>query len=434
MGIDALLIGNFKGIKDFTHFEIKPLTFFIGPNSSGKSSCIHGLGSLAQTVKMSNSQQPLILDGDYAQLNLGRFIEIIHSKDYDDEIALGIEIKNIGTPTVPVSGSEEEIQLQPHHTCKVKYYFKCSKKQQNIFITTASIEILDGKKIIYSLNLKKKDKSPSKKDYIATTSNGLTMPAVVQDGFMFQLSFSGTHARSSKHLDTFFLLQHIQRELVENLKNCVYLGPFREAPSRRYPTKGAKPFEVGPSGGAAVTMLVNESVESSRNRPHGLKVSKWLTHMGLASGVAVSRMGTSDLFDVSVQLKDGATLPIADLGYGLSQILPVLVQCAFANNNATLLFEQPELHLHQGAAEKLAQVFIDTIKEKNVRIVAETHSRELFSQTIREINAGKINANDVVAYTVERIGGSSKFKRIQFDIDKRGHVETIDPWVTPLTR
>jgi len=90
MPIDKLTISNFKGIADKTEFDIKPLTFFIGPNSSGKSSCIHALAALSQTIKLSSSKLPIVLDDEYAQVHLGRFIEVIHSKSYSDQMEIGI--------------------------------------------------------------------------------------------------------------------------------------------------------------------------------------------------------------------------------------------------------------------------------------------------------------------------------------------------------
>lgn len=432
MSIDALSIGNFKGISELARFEIKPLTFFIGPNSSGKSTCIHGLGSLAQTIKMSNDKQPLILDGDHAQLNLGRFIEIIHSKKYDDTIGLGIEIDEINI-NLSAFGKDDK-QLDPKDSCKAIYFFKCSKKTQNIYIESAKIEVSRGGTKRHFFEFKKTGTSPSKNEYSVTTIAGKSYPATVQSGFMFQVVLKTTQADDMELLKSFFVIQAIQEKIVETLKNCIYLGPFRESPLRRYPTKGSRPYEVGSSGAAAVTMLANESVENSRTRPHSVRISDWLRQLGLAKGVAVTRVGTSDLFDVLVEMTDGVTLPIADMGYGLSQILPVLVQCSFANKGATLLFEQPELHLHQGAAEKLAKVFIETIAEKNVKIVAETHSRELFIQTLREINAGNFDPNNLVAYRVLRVNGHSEFTKIDFDIDANGKIESCDPWDTSLSQ
>ena len=96
MPIDKLTISNFKGIAGKTEFEIKPLTFFIGPNSSGKSSCIHALAALSQTVKLSNSKLPIVLDDEHAAVHLGRFIEVIHTKSYADAIEIGISLNKSG--------------------------------------------------------------------------------------------------------------------------------------------------------------------------------------------------------------------------------------------------------------------------------------------------------------------------------------------------
>lgn len=152
-----------------------------------------------------------------------------------------------------------------------------------------------------------------------------------------------------------------------------------------------------------------------------------MAELGLAKKVDVSRVGKSDLFDVQVTLNDGASLPIADLGYGLSQILPVLVQCSFAEEGSILLFEQPELHLHHTAAGKLAIVLAKIAKEKNLRIVAETHSEDLFKQVLRELNAKKIKIEDVVAYVVARVDGKSIFKKIIINEDN-GKFECEEFW------
>ena len=108
MPIDKLTISNFKGIAEKTEFEIKPITLFIGPNSSGKSSCIHALAALAQTVKIANSKLPIVLDDEYAQVHLGRFIEVVHSKSYSDAIK--------------VKGNIHWVSAQHAYECQVRLY------------------------------------------------------------------------------------------------------------------------------------------------------------------------------------------------------------------------------------------------------------------------------------------------------------------------
>ena len=91
MPIDTLSIENFKGIKNKQEFSIRPLTIFCGPNSSGKSTCIHALAALAQTTKLTASHVPIVLDDEYAQVHLGRFLDVIHSKSLKESFSIGLE-------------------------------------------------------------------------------------------------------------------------------------------------------------------------------------------------------------------------------------------------------------------------------------------------------------------------------------------------------
>jgi predicted ATPase len=190
------------------------------------------------------------------------------------------------------------------------------------------------------------------------------------------------------------------------------------------------PTEVGAQGEEAIALLAHESVQP-KNRPHTKLVAKWLKSLGLAKSVGVSRLGASDLFDVSITLEDDAALPIADLGYGLSQILPVLAQCSFAPQGSILLFEQPELHLHPGAARKLAQVFVEAVTERKVKIVAETHSQDLLLAMISELKAKRLALTDIVAYEVKRVDGRSVYREIIFTQDG-DNFEADHPWFKSL--
>ena len=199
------------------------------------------------------------------------------------------------------------------------------------------------------------------KDYsISFNSNILSSKARHRSGLKLSFTPSLTSRSTSIEaeneqrnlFDAFVLNETIADIILGELRRTLYLGPFRQAPLRRYQTRGSSPLEVGSQGEASVTLLANEYVQS-KARPHIKEVSEWMAELGLAKKVEVSRVGNSDLFDVQVTLNDNATLPIADLGYGMSQILPVLVQCSFASKGSTLLFEQPELHLHHLAAGSL---------------------------------------------------------------------------------
>jgi len=170
-------------------------------------------------------------------------------------------------------------------------------------------------------------------------------------------------------------------------------------------------------------MLANEIIQRQK-REHAAQVARWLEVLGVGKALKVKRVSTSDRFDVEVELADGESFSVPDLGYGVSQVLPVLVQCSFAPKGATLLFEQPEIHLHPNAARHLAQVFCETAKEKGARIVIETHSPDMISQLQIDVREGRIPAADVAIYLVKREDGASRIERLALEEDG----EIYDNW------
>lgn len=422
MPIQKLTVANFKGISDRTVFDIKPITVFLGANSSGKSSCIHAMVSLAQTLKLGNSAPAIVLDDDFAQVHLGRFVEIAHSHSYGEAITIGIEI---GEREVALPG-----RRHPQESIKgaiaAEYAFKSTLRTQEVYVDSARLTV--GTR---SLQVKRGTKPP----YRFTTTDDVgkkRLETKRTNNFLFQLTPTIGNEEPREWFENYWLLDVLQRNLEEELRQTRYLGPFRQAPLRRYPFRGATANEVGAQGETTITLLASEHVQS-QDRTHAKRINRWLAALGLAKSVELSRVGTSDLFDVSMRLPDGNKLPIADLGYGLSQVLPVLTQCSFAPRGSTLLFEQPELHLHENAAAKLANVFAETAKERDTNIILETHSKELVYQFLSLIRSGQLATEQLAIYKVERRGGASSYKRVGLLWDGT-HLEVDDPWVHALTQ
>jgi len=420
MAIEQLVVTNFKGVFGKTTFEIRPITLLIGPNSSGKSSCIHALAALAQTIKLSSSNRSIVLDDEYAQVHLGRFIEVIHSKSYSDAIEIGI---SLGKSKKKVNFIIDDEVIKIGDAVSVLFSFKSTKRTQDAFIDRAEFSA-GALRLVFKIDPKKASYS------VRMNGKVLAATASITAGLRFVLQPS-SKKKTGEDFDQEFFRAYVAAEAInellnEELRKTLYLGPFRQSPLRRYPTRGASPAEVGAQGESAVTLLANEHVQS-KIRAHMKQVSSWLQSIGLAKAVEVSRVGNSDLFGVLATLTDGESLPIADLGYGVSQVLPVLAQLSFAPKGATLLFEQPELHLHPKAAMKLASVLISAAKQRGLRIVAETHSKELFYQVLQEMRNGNLALEDVVAYEVNRAGGESIFKEIKIELND-GHFDVYDPW------
>lgn len=210
MSITSIHIGNFKGISDDVEIEIKPITVFIGPNSSGKSSCIHALACLSQTVKVTNDTRPLILDDEFANVHLGRFIEVIHSKSYQDRITLGISSADASYFEATESGQATK-KTGP---CKALYRFKCTKRTQDLHLESADITIKDHG---YQVKQSKEDKAL----YSTTHIQSGTKTATVLEAAFFVDRQTLIRATSPSRKDHFnyYPLYGFQNTLKTELSN-----------------------------------------------------------------------------------------------------------------------------------------------------------------------------------------------------------------------
>ena len=89
---------------------------------------------------------------------------------------------------------------------------------------------------------------------------------------------------------------------------------------------------------------------------------------------------------------------LPDVGFGISQVLPVLVQCDYAPEGSIILIDQPEIHLHPYAQSALADVMIDVIKKRNIQLVIETHSEHFLRRLQRRIAEDELSQDKVSAY------------------------------------
>jgi predicted ATPase len=106
---------------------------------------------------------------------------------------------------------------------------------------------------------------------------------------------------------------------------------------------------------------------------------------GLLSALDIARKGekSSDPFQVTVEV-GRAKANLVDVGYGVSQVLPVLVDIARAQKGQTLLLQQPEVHLHPRAQAELGSYFVQAV-ERGVNLVVETHSDQIVDRVRMEV-------------------------------------------------
>ena len=175
-----------------------------------------------------------------------------------------------------------------------------------------------------------------------------------------------------------------------------HVAPLRAYPKRYYFLDVAA---TGSTQGDNIVELLRENPELRA------EVNEWLSKFDINVNVEQFR---EIIHRLTVKRDNlGFELDITDVGFGLSQVLPVITQSFLAHDSSLALIEQPEIHLHPNMQADLADLFISASRVgrdeiSGPRLVVETHSEYLLNRLRRRIAEGKISSQDVAIYFVER--------------------------------
>ena len=149
------------------------------------------------------------------------------------------------------------------------------------------------------------------------------------------------------------------------------------------------------------------------------EVAQWLKALGLIHSFALNPIAENRKeYEVRVrQSSHSSWVLITDVGFGVSQILPVLVLCYYTPKGSILILEQPEIHLHPSVQAGLADVFIDAIQTREVQIILESHSEHLLRRLQRRIAEEKLKPEDTALYFTDITrSGVSKLQTLEVDV------------------
>jgi len=206
----------------------------------------------------------------------------------------------------------------------------------------------------------------------------------------------------------------------EIIDKVVFIGPIRQKPERYYFSGGYIPLNVGQVGEkTAELMFHNKKLVNQIN--HAFEFFN-IDYEVFVKPVSDS---SSDVFTITLLDKKSHTeVSQSDVGFGLSQLLPIIVQ-AYIATNKIICIEQPEIHLHPKLQSKLGEFFINRINEtEDCQFIIETHSEHLLLRVQNLIRKGILSKEDVEILYVEK---SEKATVVYpLEINKRG--EFIDSW------
>ena len=202
-----------------------------------------------------------------------------------------------------------------------------------------------------------------------------------------------------------------------------YLGPFREPPERTYRFLGSGLKNVGYGGKKAPELLGDDFLRRSGVLVNS--VSDWFAINLGGWQLCVSRQGDRFALVMRTVKEPLVEVNIADVGTGVAQVLPIVVQRYLDLITDKYLqrieiVEQPELHLHPGAHGSVADLYLEAIKKRGTRFIVETHSENFLLRVRRRIAERLTESNKVRFYWFD--GQKELDKIIPIDISEDGGV------------
>ena len=133
-------------------------------------------------------------------------------------------------------------------------------------------------------------------------------------------------------------------------------------------------------------------------------LDEWASHLNVASQIDVENKNSFG-FSVSISNTQRRKSDIMNVGIGTSQVLPVLITGLLSEEGEYLLFEQPELHLHPFSQSRLADFFVELVRNGR-KIVVETHSEYFILRLRYHVLKNNINEKDIIVNFFQNKGGT----------------------------
>ena len=433
-----LRIRNFKGWKDTGPIAMAPITLFFGANSSGKSSIGQFLMMLKQTTESSDRRAVFFPGDENSAVQLGSYQQMVSDRNAKNKISFEYKWKCIDTMEFsdPISKTkyagksmvfESEISLS-------------AKNQTSLRVEHLNYELLDDSDHqVLSISMDRRD---TKGEEYKVESD--TYQLIRKLGRAWPLGsplrfYGFPDAVVAYYQNADFVKElNFRQEIL--FRSIFYLGPLRTKTARLYSWNGIEPDSVGYAGENTVPALL-----AAKERKIGIKkanktrtstaqlfeavIASSLYNMGLIDNFKVERLHKQrHEYEVKVQIKNSNTwVDLPDVGFGISQVLPVLVACYYAPPGSIIIMEQPEIHLHPSAQSALADVLIDVIQsrenshDRNIQLIIETHSEHFLRRLQRRIAENVIPREHVSAYFASVTNSSSQLTPL--DIDVYGNIK-----------
>lgn len=421
-----LQIKNFKAWKDTGPIRLAPLTVIFGANSAGKSSLGHLLLALKQTALLTDRKRALHLGDAASPIDLGTFRDCLYGHDLAAQLKFDLRWRL--PQAVALSNPLDKSEQYRGDSMRLSSIIRADKNEQpqtESFKYWLLNESDDALAVRHWLDEKNK---PELKTEPMNLVKKVSRQWPIEAPEKFY-RFSDVTLARYQNAD---VLAEFPLQLERLLAGITYLGPLREPPRRTYSWAGDTVPDVGQRGEFAIAALLAARQEG-RKLNRGPKrhlasfdkfIASWLHDLGVIDQFEVRQLGKGRK-EYEVLVRTGKRAPevkLTDVGFGVSQVLPALVQAFYAQPDTTVWMEQPEIHLHPRVQANLADAFISAVqssqdsKPRNVQLIIESHSEAFLLRLQRRVAEGVIDPDDVAVYFVRQSNEGVSLEALRLDI------------------
>lgn len=409
--------------------EIAPLTVLCGVNSSGKSSILKSLLMLKQSYENIYDSNSVLFNGDLS-LN-GTYQDVVYNHKASNYITFVNKFK--------IENSNFLSSFEKNTIKDLNTIFNLNNDIKVVYITVSiqlkrknsTKKILDNVIHSYSISIKiilKDDRDVFSNICLTNTSEDKYDIDILVDSLNINVSllectcyFNGlilTNLYFTKtnpeHLNTTTILSFIYaifKIIPLQYKGIKYIAPLRNEPNRIYQLYQER-NDVGLYGEYTPQIIyehrndnikfvippTNDSLLLARERKHLIDhLNSWCEHLGIDTIVLPNETSNNlETFKIGIGNSN-----LMDVGFGISQILPILTTCFLMRWHETLILQQPEIHLHPKMQMDFAD-FILSSAYTGRNIIIETHSDHIINRLVRRILENPTLKDKVKFYFVDK--------------------------------
>ena len=430
MNINNISIENFKCFKEQTDVEFGKITLLTGANSSGKSSIIYSiLGSL------QSGEFPFKFSTNGKYVDMGDFQEIVHHHNRKEKINLGFTFKNDVIHKIKTTWCEDKENNLPKlerlnatsdyftldinlkkDKYSVDFTYDPNKDPQNNtltkeiykkFFTSFSDVLVTGEN--------KNTNTKSNKTNINKFIDDLTAPQNIKGLVLDDVPLSDSNLEEKGMFKLKQIFDVISKIFSDYDNKINFISSFRLRPERTYLEQTKSKLKVDSFGDGYLDQII---IWESKDKKKFNQLIETLKKLNLLEGIKSKRL-EGGRYEIAVKIKkDGIDTSLSDVGFGISQFLPIIVADLQLPKSSTLYIAQPEIHLHPSVQSSFGDYLINQVIEESKNYVVETHSEYLLNKIRLAIVKNEIKEEDVKVFFVDSV--DSSLHKILFN--KKGQI------------